>query len=313
MDIQVFLFGIILSGILHFAIQRVFIYLKKFDDFNFRSSHNTLATRTGGIGVFSTLLIISLFFYFQGIEIFDYSLFVPLSIMFVVGVYDDFYKADFKLKFFLQIIVAKILIDQGFVISNYHGLFGLYEIPWLIAQASTIFVFLVVVNAINFIDGIDGLAISEVVKIILILELFSLNFTDLSNLGILVVCSLLPLYYFNFKKTKKIFLGDGGSMLLGTLVMVYILYLLGDNYTFKNPIQINKTLFSVLVLVYPLTDLLRVFILRLKQGKSPFVADQNHIHHILHKKGVRPIINALLIQGFSISVLLLYVFGITKF
>ena len=102
-------------------------------------------------------------------------------------------------------------------------------------------------------------------------------------------------------------------MLLGTLVMVYILNLLGDNYTFKNTIQINKTLFSVLVLLYPLTDLLRVFILRLKQGKSPFVADQSHIHHILHKKGVRPILNVLIIQGVSISVLLLYAFSITKF
>jgi UDP-N-acetylmuramyl pentapeptide phosphotransferase/UDP-N-acetylglucosamine-1-phosphate transferase len=307
-----FLFGLILSGILHFAIQRIFIHFKKFDDFNFRSSHNTLATRTGGIGVISTLLIISLFFYFQGIEIFDYSLFVPLGVMFIVGVYDDFYKADFKLKFFLQIIVAKILIDQGYVVSNYYGLFGLYEVPWLIAQASTIFVFLVVVNAINFIDGIDGLAISEVIKIFLILELSSLNFTDLSNLGILVICSLIPLYYFNFKKTRKIFLGDGGSMLLGTLVMIYILYVLGDSYMLNTQFQINKTLFSVLVLIYPLTDLLRVFILRLRQRKSPFVADQNHIHHFLHKKGIRPIINVLLIQGVSISVFLLYVFGITK-
>ena len=42
--------------------------------------------------------------------------------MFVVGVYDDFYKADFKLKFLLQIIVAKILVDQGYVINNYYGL-----------------------------------------------------------------------------------------------------------------------------------------------------------------------------------------------
>ena len=312
MEIQVFLFGIILSGILHFAIQRVFINLKKFDDFNFRSSHNTLATRTGGIGVFSTLLIISLFFYFQGIEIFDYSLFVPLGIMFIVGVYDDFYRADFKLKFFLQIIVAKILIDQGFVMSNYHGLFGLYEVPWLIAQASTIFVFLVVVNAINFIDGIDGLAISELIKIVLILEFFSLDFTGLSNLGLLVVCSLIPLYYFNFKKTKKIFLGDGGSMLLGTLIMVYILYVLGDNYAIKKSLHINKTLFSVLVLIYPLTDLLRVFILRLSKGRSPFIADQNHLHHLLHKRGVRPIVNVLIIQMVSISIFLLYAFGVTK-
>jgi UDP-GlcNAc:undecaprenyl-phosphate/decaprenyl-phosphate GlcNAc-1-phosphate transferase len=312
MDIQVFLFGIILSGILHFAIQRIFIHFKKFDDFNFRSSHNTLATRTGGIGVFSTLLIISLFFYFQGVEIFNYSLFIPIAIMFFVGVYDDFYRADFKLKFFLQIIVAKILIDQGFVISNYYGLFGLYEVPWLLAQLSTIFVFLVVVNAINFIDGIDGLAISELIKIILFIELFSINFTDLSNLGLLLICSLIPLYYFNFKKTRKIFLGDGGSMLLGTMVMVYILYVLGDNYTIKNSLQINKTLFCVLVLIYPLTDLLRVFILRLKDGKSPFIADQNHLHHVLHKKGFKPILNVLVIQGLSSAIFLLCVYGITK-
>ena len=312
MDGLLFLSGIVLSGVLHYFIQRIFIFLKKFDDFNFRSSHNTLATRTGGIGIFATLFIISFYYYLQGVEIFDYSLFIPLGIMFIVGVYDDFYKADFKLKFFLQIIVAKILIDQGYVISNYYGLFGLYEVPWLLAQLSTIFVFLVVVNAINFIDGIDGLAITEIIKAILLIEFFSDGFTTLSNLGFLIICSLIPLYYFNFKKRGKVFLGDGGSMFLGTLAMVYLLSVLGDNYTMINEFQINKALFCVLVLIYPLTDLLRVFILRLKERKSPFVADQNHLHHLLHKKGYKPILNVLVIQGLSVTIFLLFVFGITK-
>ena len=312
MDGLLFLSGIVLSGVLHYFIQRIFIFLKKFDDYNFRSSHNTLATRTGGIGIFATLFIISFYYYLQGVEIFDYSLFIPLGIMFIVGVYDDFYKADFKLKFFLQIIVAKILIDQGYVISNYYGLFGLYEVPWLLAQLSTIFVFLVVVNAINFIDGIDGLAITEIIKAILLIEFFSDGFTTLSNLGFLVICSLIPLYYFNFKKRGKVFLGDGGSMFLGTLIMVYLLSILGDNYTMINEFQINKAIFCVLVLIYPLTDLLRVFILRLKERKSPFVADQNHLHHILHKKGYKPILNVLVIQGLSVTIFLLFVFGITK-
>ena len=312
MESFLFLSGIVLSGVLHYFIQRIFIFLKKFDDYNFRSSHNTLATRTGGIGVFATLFIISFYYYLQGVEIFDYSLFIPLGIMFIVGVYDDFYKADFKLKFFLQIIVAKILIDQGYVISDYHGLFGLYEVPWLLAQLSTIFVFLVVVNAINFIDGIDGLAITEIIKAILLIEFFSDGFTTLSNLGFLVICSLIPLYYFNFKKRGKVFLGDGGSMFLGTLAMVYLLSVLGDNYTMINKFQINKALFCVLVLIYPLTDLLRVFILRLKERKSPFVADQNHLHHILHKKGYKPILNVLVIQGLSVTIFLLCFLGITK-
>jgi len=284
MEVSLLVVAFIIAALLHFGVQKLFIYYKRFDDFNQRSSHKTLATRTGGIGIFLTILIISLYYYFQGIELFDYSLFIPLGIMFVIGVYDDLYNADFKLKFLLQIIVAKILIDQGYVISNYHGLFGLYEVPWLIAQASTIFVFLVVVNAINFIDGIDGLAITEVIKIIVILEFLSSGFTVLAPLGLLIVSSILPLYYFNFKKKRKVFLGDGGSMLLGTLIIIYTLQTLSQDYNFSSDLKINKTLFILVVLIYPLIDLLRVFILRLKNGKSPFIADKRHIHHLVYKK-----------------------------
>ena len=227
--------------------------------------------------------------------------------MFVIGVYDDLYNADFKLKFFLQIIVAKILIDQGYVISNYHGLFGFYEVPWVIAQLSTVFVFLVVVNAINFIDGIDGLAITEVIKVILIIEFSSNDYTYIAPLGFLVITSILPLYYYNFKKKRKVFLGDSGSMLLGTLVMIYSLYSLGEQYNFRPGLALNKTLFIILVLIYPLVDLLRVFILRIKDGSSPFVADQNHIHHYLSlNKKFSPVKTILFIN--AVSVLILFSF-----
>jgi UDP-GlcNAc:undecaprenyl-phosphate GlcNAc-1-phosphate transferase len=281
MNFSIYFLVFILSGVLTYCIQKIFIHYKKFDDINHRSSHKTLATRTGGIGVFLTVLIISLFYYSQNIEIFDYSLFIPLGIMFIVGVYDDFYNADFKLKFLLQIIVAKILIDQGYVISNYYGIFGLYEVPWPLAQVTSVFVFLVVVNAINFIDGIDGLAISQVIKTIVLIELISANSSPLIVLGGLTISCLLPLYYFNFKKRGKIFLGDAGSLLLGTIVMVYLLYLLGPNFILRPEFQINKALVSVLVVLYPLLDLLRVFSLRISKGESPFKADQNHIHHRL--------------------------------
>ena len=278
-------FVFILSGILTYIIQKIFIYYKKFDDFNHRSSHKTLATSTGGIGAFATLLIISSYFYFNKIELFDYSLFIPLGIMFIVGVYDDFYHADFKLKFLLQIIVAKIIIDQGYAITNYYGLFGLYEVPWILAQLSTLFVFLVIINAINFIDGIDGLAITEVIQTILLIEFFSASETALTPIALLLILSILPLYYFNFKKEHKVFLGDGGSLLLGTMVSIYIFYVLGNEYKFQEGFQINKTLFVVLIIMYPLVDLLRVFVLRIKNGDSPFKPDKKHLHHILINKG----------------------------
>ena len=295
MDWILLLSAFLLSSLLHFGVQKVFIYYKRFDDFNHRSSHKTLATRTGGIGLFATLLFISLYYYFQGIELFDYSLFIPLGIMFIVGVYDDFYNADFNLKFLLQIIVAKILIDQGYVITNYHGLFGLYEVPWLLAQISTIFVFLIIVNAINFIDGIDGLAISEVIKTIILIEFFSAGFTALSPMGFVLVTAMLPLYYFNFKKKRKVFLGDGGSLFLGTIAAVYAFYVLGADFSLKPTFTLNKTLFAVLVLLYPLVDLLRVFVLRIKAGKSPFEADQRHLHHKILSKTKNSFFSIILI------------------
>jgi UDP-N-acetylmuramyl pentapeptide phosphotransferase/UDP-N-acetylglucosamine-1-phosphate transferase len=279
MDVNLFITSLILGAIIHYGVQKLFIKFKKFDDFNHRSSHNTLATRTGGIGLFAVVFLVSLYYYFQGIEIFDYSLFIPLSIMFIVGVYDDFYSADFKLKFFLQIIVAKILIDQGFVISNYHGFLGLYEVPNIVAQLSTIFVFLVIVNAINFIDGIDGLAITEVIKTILLVEIFSYKVTNLYFLSLILSGAILPLYYFNFKKKRKVFLGDSGSLLLGTVLAIYTFHVLGSE--FEPLLIINKTLFSVLILLYPLFDLLRVFFIRIKNKKSPFHPDQNHLHHLV--------------------------------
>lgn len=310
MNVLFFVAVFILSSTLHFGVQKLFINFKRFDDFNHRSSHNTLATRTGGIGLFFSLLIVSLYYYFQGIELFDYSLFIPIGIMFVVGVYDDFYNADFKLKFLLQIIVAKILIDQGYVITNYHGLFGLYEVPWLLAQASTVFVFLVVVNAINFIDGIDGLAISQVIKTLLIIEAFSFELTPLYWIGLILVLAILPLYYFNFKRKRKVFLGDSGSLLLGTIVSIYTFYLLSENYTINQNLTINKALFSIIVLIYPLMDLIRVFVIRLKNKKSPFEPDQNHLHHFFFKKTKSQfysVLIILLIDFFVLSLTFLFV------
>ena len=116
---------------------------------------------------------------------------------------------------------------------------------------------------------------------------------------------MIPLYYFNFKKKKKVFLGDGGSLFMGTLVMIYLLYILGPEYHMNPKFPINKTLFSILVLLYPLVDLLRVFVIRIKSGKSPFVADQRHIHHLISNR-FSHIKTLILIE--SIYLVILYLF-----
>ena len=296
MNTVLYIITTLLSISAAYALKKWFTRLGKFDAINYRSVHDTRATKTGGIAVFTTLFLISIYLYISQQELFDFSLLIPLGIMFIVGVYDDFYNADFKLKFFLQIIVAKILIDQGFIIDHFHGVLGLQEIPRIASQVFTVFVFLVIVNAMNFIDGVDGMAITETVKVILLVEFFSIINTPIYSLGVILVLSCLPLYYLNFKKENKVFLGDAGSLLFGTLIAVYLFHVLGSEYTFKEPYQINKPLFTISLIIYPLADLLRVFIIRISNKKSPFSPDQNHIHHILLKKGYSHFKVVLIIQ-----------------
>lgn len=300
---------VLVSLIISYGLKLWFTRLQKFDAINHRSVHQTKATKTGGMAVFLSLFLCSLYYYLQAVQIFDFSLLIPLGIMFVVGVYDDFYNADFKLKFFLQIIVAKILIDQGFIIDNFHGVLGLNEIPRLASQIFTVFVFLVIVNAINFIDGIDGLAITEAIKVIVLVEFFSAEFTPLYSLGMITVFGLLPLYYFNYKKNYKVFLGDAGSLFLGTLIAIYLFYVLGSDYSLDPIYSANKPLLAMSLIAYPLFDLLRVFIIRIRNKKSPFSPDQNHLHHLLVKKGYAHFTIVLIVLTFSL-IFLLIPFGV---
>ncbi|MDC1391983.1 hypothetical protein N8334_01420 [Flavobacteriaceae bacterium] len=149
--------------------------------------------------------------------------------------------------------------------NNYCGLFGLYEIPYLLAQLTTIFVFVVLVNAFNFIDGIDGLAISFAIFSILGFEYLNES-SLLTLLNTIFIGGSIPLYYFNFKKENKIFLGDAGSLFLGSLIALNLFHYLDID---QRVINGNRVLLSVAVLFYPLIDLLRVFIIRISRKNHP--------------------------------------------
>ena len=254
------------------------------DKINKRSSHKVIATRSGGVSIIISIFIISTVYYLFNLTIYDFSLLVPMLLLGLIGLYDDVYNLDFKLKFIFQIIAAKIIIDSGLIIDNFHGLFGIYEINRASAQILTIFIICSIINSINFIDGIDGLAASIVIFFISSFEFFSKYDTEFNYLSIMIICSLIPFLYYNFRKYQKIFLGDSGSLFMGGLISIYVLMILSNNYIIKSEFDVNKILFVISILSYPIIDFTRVILIRLKNGNSPFIADSNHIHHILLKK-----------------------------
>ena len=288
-----------LSIILNIIFHNYFIKKNKFDQIISRSSHQVLATRSGGSAIFFTIFSIILYFYLRSDQFFDFSILIPLGILFTVGLYDDIYKVDFKLKFIFQFIVAKIMVDQGIIIETMNGLAGIYEVPYMIGQFVTIFLIIFIVNATNFTDGIDGLALSETLKCLLII-IASSNILSSGYAFVLsiIAVSLLPLYYFNFKKNNKVFLGDSGSLFLGGVISIGLILFIN-----KTGSDLNINIFSPLLILmcytYPILDTTFVVIKRLVSGNSPFIADKSHIHHYLLSRGFSHTQALLLISGIT--------------
>lgn len=266
----------------------------------------SFATRSGGLAVFSSIFIISSINYIMGETIFDYSILVPLGLLSALGAYDDIYSLDFKLKFIFQIIAAKMIIDTGLLIDNFHGVFGIYELNRAFAQVFTLFIIVSIINAINFIDGIDGLAISTFAIFTISFELFSSTLTPYSKFSIMLLASIFPLYYFNFRKTNKVFLGDSGSHFLGGVISIYSIFILSQNYIIKVEYDLHKIIFLFSILSYPIIDITRIILVRLKKKKSPFEADKNHIHHLIQEKTNSHPFTTLMIISFTLIMILIF-------
>lgn len=298
--IGLYLTTLVISSILYLVIQKYFIINNVYDKIKERSLHEVRATRSGGSTIFITLFILTTYLYFRSNQIFDFSLLIPLGILFTVGLYDDLYQVDFKLKFIFQLIVAKILIDQGIIINNLNGLLGISEIPYLISQILTIIFIVFIINATNFTDGVDGLAVTETIKclmIVLATNSWSL-FDNYNYLFVLILISLIPLYYFNFKNKNKVFLGDSGSLVLGGIVSIAIISLTnlpGNDLEFF----LNTPSIILLCFPYPIIDTSYVIINRIINKKSPFIADKSHIHHLIIKKGYSQLQCLFIISGLS--------------
>ena len=308
--------GIITSSFLNGYLNNFFLRRKLYDPINKRSSHKNKATRSGGAAIFLTLC----FCYGLGRAFLDLdiNLFSLIACCFVafIGFFDDLFDLYYVEKFALQIFSGIILIQSDVYINNFHGIFGIYEVSELTAYIISLFVFLVITNSLNLIDGIDGLAGLVALKFFIAIS-FILYFTDenlysfavnkesMLSYSLTLIGALIGFLIFNFKSYKKVFLGDFGSLLIGSVITYFIFSILHSENQVITDNWVNRSLIAVLLLIYPLSDTLRVYILRAKSGNSPFLPDRRHLHHKLMDKGYSHANASILITILSISVLLI--------
>lgn len=288
LQIHILILGLSIFASIYFnkIVQKVYLKNNILDQINPRSSHSVIATRSGGVSIFVTIVAVLLAYSIT--FKFEYNLFVwlSLSLSLFLGFWDDLYDLSYKHKFIVQIFIGFLLTQSGFIIDNFHGIFGIYEIPYPAPLLASIFVYLVITNAVNLIDGIDGLLS---LMSIYFLTIFSLLFwivsVELFSFALPLIGIVGGFLYHNLKPKNKVFLGDAGSLTLGTLFSYFAFWLLDGSNIQVSDMYINRSFFAVLVFIYPLCDTLRVFILRARKGMSPFSPDRSHLHHRLIDKG----------------------------
>lgn len=260
------------------------------EDFNERKIHTTTVSNLGGVGIYITFLVLLMTF-FAFAEITPESFrqrpgwIAGLTIVFFLGLKDDLVGLSPNKKFLGQITaVFLVVFGTGLRIESLGGIFGVYELPYLASVLFTFFVFILLINAFNLIDGIDGLAGSVALFGSLIFGVFFLNLgsVNLALSGFVLSGAILGFLRFNLSGNKKIFMGDSGSMVLGFLIAGQAIHFLNAASKTSGIIP-NAPIIVLAVLSFPLLDTLRVFTLRALRRKSPFMPDNNHLHHVLLK------------------------------
>ncbi len=226
-------------------------------------------------------------------------------LLFFIGIKDDIIGTAPTKKMLAQIVVGFILvIVAGVRIEGMHGLFGVERIPEWASILLSLFTYLVITNAFNLIDGVDGLAtgVGCIAASFFGIWTYLVGDTALALLAFTLAGTLLAFLIYNFSPAK-VFMGDSGSLTTGMLLSYLALRIIGhpgegtEWFT-----SVPTPLFSMTVLAYPLIDTLRVFTIRALKGRSPFEADQNHVHHRLLQLNGSHKWTVLLIYGYSLIV-----------
>ena len=262
-----------------------------------RSSHLRKIPNLGGISMFYSLAVCASIFAFELFELYKF-LFASLVILLYIGVMDDIVVMRAYKKLFAQIVVTSLMVIGSDVrIRSFFGLFGIYELNYFFSVAMSIFTFIVLINAFNLIDGIDGLAGGYS---ILCSAMFGISYYRLGEynyplvvLSGVIIGSVIGFLYFNLSnyRNNKIFMGDTGSMILGFLLAFTAICFI-DIFIDKKLPEIPRyylqsaPAIAMAILILPIIDTLNVFMIRICNGKSPLVADKNHIHHSLLKLGL---------------------------
>ena len=242
-----------------------------------RRLHQTPTPRHGGIPLFLAFIAaLAVSLPFPRSDVNEptklIGLMLGLTVVAIVGAYDDARELGALPQFAAQILAAGIAVASGVVIREIPNPLGAVPIPLpgLFAVAFTVFWIVGMMNTINWLDGLDGLAagVTAIASAVLFIHTFRLTQYSLALLPLALAGAALGFLIFNFSPARM-FLGSGA-------------YLLGFALAVLSIIGGAKVASALLVLAIPILDVAWQILNRVRTGHSPFEADRGHLHHRLY-------------------------------
>lgn len=270
-----------------------------------RDVHTVPVARLGGVAMFfgfiAAMLIASQIPYLSAIFSSGsgvWGIMIGVSAMCFLGAIDDIWELNWYTKLAGEILAAGLMAWQGVQLVTLPVL-GLTVGSTRLTLFTTVIAVVVVANAVNFVDGLDGLAAGVVGIAAFAFFIYSYYLTrevspgDYTSVATMVTAACVGICIgflpHNFHPAR-IFMGDSGALMLGTLVSGVGILVTGqiDPATAKTPVAIPAfmpLLIPLLILVIPLVDLIWAVFRRMREGRSPFSADAGHLHHRLLRHG----------------------------
>jgi len=286
-----FILAILLSLYAVPIVVKVAHSLRFMDNPNERSAAECPIPTLGGISIFLSFIFSSTLGLTGEIMPEFVYIIIAALLMFFVGLKDDILTLSARKKLGAQLMAAAIIIFLGKMrFTDLHGFLGIEGIGIMPGVILTFFAVIGIINAFNLMDGIDGLCagLSMLAAAVFGSWFFISGHFNYAILSFSLVGAIAGFFWYNVYGTKnRIFMGDTGSLVLGTIMSVLVIQFNEFNIDQTQPFAIaSAPAVSFGILIYPLVDTLRVFIIRILNFKSPFLADKNHLHHRLLTLGL---------------------------
>lgn len=305
-----FFTALLLVGWIHPRLVKIALLKNIVDNPDARKLQRTPVPVLGGVAVFFGVVIaigcMSSVVDCSGLPV----VIMAMIAMLYTGTMDDILSLSPGLRFVIEIVVVLLLIFVGgYCIDDFHGLWNIGRFSYWCAVPLTVVAAVGIINAINLVDGVNGLSSGYCIMACLIFGtlFFLAGEAPMTILAAVSVGALIPFFLHNvFGKTSKMFIGDGGTLVMGVVMSVFVIAILQNGSrvaAYVNP-NVGLVPFTLAVLSVPVFDTLRVMSTRILKGTSPFRPDKTHLHHMFIDLGCSHVATTLAILGVNMFVVL---------